>query len=47
MQHRLKYIEQELSKKRGRDLGVPVEDVKPAEDDLYIIPEHLKVLLEH
>lgn len=40
---RLKYIEQEMAKKRGRELGIVEEEVKPAEDDLYIIPEHLKV----
>ncbi|CAM6084850.1 unnamed protein product [Calypogeia fissa] len=39
----LKYVEQELAKKRGKDSGKPVEEVKPAEDELYIIPEHLKV----
>lgn len=41
--YRLKYIEQEMAKKRGRELGIVEEEVKPAEDDLYIIPEHLKV----
>lgn len=39
----LKYVEQELAKKRGRDLGIKIEESKPAEDDLYVIPEHLKV----
>lgn len=39
----LTYVEQELAKKRGRDLGVKAEDSKPLEDDLYLIPEHLKV----
>ncbi|CAK9218893.1 unnamed protein product [Sphagnum troendelagicum] len=39
----LKYIEQELAKKRGQELGMTSEEIKPAEDDLYIIPEHLKV----
>ncbi|KAJ7119191.1 hypothetical protein O6H91_Y566200 [Diphasiastrum complanatum] len=39
----LKYIEQELAKKRGRDLGTKADDLKRVEDDLYIIPEHLKV----
>ncbi|BBN18644.1 hypothetical protein MPTK1_8g04210 [Marchantia polymorpha subsp. ruderalis] len=39
----LKYVEQELAKQRGREYGVVPEEVKPAEDDLYIIPEHLKV----
>ncbi len=42
---RLKYIEQELAKKRGQELGMTSEEIKPAEDDLYIIPEHLKVWL--
>lgn len=40
-------MEQELAKKRGKDSGKPVEEVKPAEDELYIIPEHLKVTSEH
>lgn len=39
----LTYVEQELAKKRGRDLGNKAEDSKPLEDDLYVIPEHLKV----
>ncbi|MCO5570690.1 hypothetical protein L7F22_024417 [Adiantum nelumboides] len=39
----LTYVEQELAKKRGRDLGIKPEDSKPLEDDLYVIPEHLKV----
>eukprot|EP00250_Pteridium_aquilinum_P011536 c20136_g1_i1 orf=679-1476(-) len=39
----LTYVEQELAKKRGRDLGIKTEDSKPLEDDLYVIPEHLKV----
>lgn len=40
----LKYIEQELAKKRGRELGIVAEDVKAEEvNDLYITPEHLKV----
>lgn len=43
---RLKYIEQELAKKRGKSIDVndQVEnDLKHAEDELYKIPEHLKV----
>jgi len=39
----LKYIEQEMAKKRGRELGIVTEEVKAPEDDLYITPEHLKV----
>ncbi|KAL6525845.1 Protein COP1 SUPPRESSOR 2 [Orobanche minor] len=42
----LRYVEQELAKKRGKnmDLENQVEnDVKRAEDELYTIPEHLKV----
>lgn len=39
----LKYIEQEMAKKRGRELGIVAEEVKAPEDDLYITPEHLKV----
>lgn len=44
--NRLKYVEQELAKKRGKsiDAANPVEnDLKRAEDELYVIPEHLKV----
>ncbi|XP_023549511.1 protein COP1 SUPPRESSOR 2 [Cucurbita pepo subsp. pepo] len=42
----LKYIEQELAKKRGRTLETvegAENDLKQAEDELYKIPEHLKV----
>ncbi|RYR39523.1 hypothetical protein Ahy_A09g045076 isoform E [Arachis hypogaea] len=42
----VKYIEQELAKKRGRkiDEADQVEnELKRAEDELYKIPEHLKV----
>ncbi|EXB44482.1 hypothetical protein L484_013901 [Morus notabilis] len=42
----LKYVEQELAKKRGRkvDETDQVEsDLKRAEDELYKIPDHLKV----
>lgn len=42
----LRYVEQELAKKRGRNIGVENEvetDIKRAEDELYEIPEHLKV----
>ncbi|KAK3002164.1 hypothetical protein RJ639_021702 [Escallonia herrerae] len=42
----VRYVEQELAKKRGKhkDLINQVEnDIKHAEDELYKIPEHLKV----
>ncbi|XP_077218663.1 integrator complex subunit-like protein [Tasmannia lanceolata] len=42
----LKYVEQELAKKRGKNIDAnnQVEnDLKRAEDELYAIPEHLKV----
>ncbi|CAN4106553.1 unnamed protein product [Withania somnifera] len=42
----LRYVEQELAKKRGKNVDVvdQVEnEVKRAEDELYKIPEHLKV----
>ncbi|XP_038877898.1 protein COP1 SUPPRESSOR 2 [Benincasa hispida] len=41
----LKYIEQELAKKRGRTVETEAaeNDLKQAEDELYKIPEHLKV----
>lgn len=39
----LKYIEQEMAKKRGRETSEVGEEVKPPEVDLYVIPEHLKV----
>jgi len=32
-----------MAKKRGRELGIVVEEAKAPEDDLYITPEHLKV----
>lgn len=43
---RLKYVEQELAKKRGKNIDVNdqvANDLKHAEDELYKIPEHLKV----
>lgn len=43
---RLKYVEHELAKKRGKkiDTSDQVEnDLKRAEDELYKIPDHLKV----
>ncbi|CAN6467136.1 unnamed protein product [Victoria cruziana] len=42
----LKYVEQELAKKRGKNVRTSNQadkEAKPAEDELYIIPEHLKV----
>ncbi|KAI6697673.1 hypothetical protein NL676_017792 [Syzygium grande] len=42
----VKYVEQELAKKRGRSVNESDQvesDVKNAEDELYKIPEHLKV----
>ncbi|KAF3633896.1 putative myricetin O-methyltransferase-like [Capsicum annuum] len=43
---RLRYVEQELAKKRGKNVDVADQvenEVKRAEDELYKIPEHLKV----
>lgn len=39
----LKYVEQELAKKRGKQIGKNTEETKPPEDDLYVVPDHLKV----
>lgn len=42
----LKYVEQQLAKKRGRNIDAANQvenDLKRAEDELYKIPEHLKV----
>ncbi|XP_065850748.1 protein COP1 SUPPRESSOR 2 [Euphorbia lathyris] len=42
----LQYVEQELAKKRGKNIGGADQaenELKSAEDELYIIPEHLKV----
>ncbi|XP_058114742.1 protein COP1 SUPPRESSOR 2 [Magnolia sinica] len=42
----LKYVEQELAKKRGKSIDATDQienDLKSAEDELYVIPEHLKV----
>ncbi|KAK4372381.1 hypothetical protein RND71_007765 [Anisodus tanguticus] len=42
----LRYVEQELAKKRGKNVDVADQaenEVKRAEDELYKIPEHLKV----
>lgn len=40
---RLKYVEQELAKRRGVNVGTVVEDKMSAEDELYRVPDHLKV----
>lgn len=40
------YVEQELAKKRGRQIDTADQidnDLKRAEDELYKVPEHLKV----
>ncbi|XP_058075540.1 outer plastidial membrane protein porin-like [Magnolia sinica] len=42
----LKYVEQELSKKRGKSIDATDQienDLQSAEDELYVIPEHLKI----
>ncbi|KAJ6320077.1 hypothetical protein OIU77_010575 [Salix suchowensis] len=42
----LKYVEQELAKKRGKNIDATDQvetELKRAEDELYKIPEHLKV----
>ncbi|PIA60569.1 hypothetical protein AQUCO_00300217v1 [Aquilegia coerulea] len=42
----LKYVEQELAKKRGKNIDEAEQienDLKRAEDELYVIPDHLKV----
>lgn len=44
--NRVKYIEQELAKKRGRNIDEADQvenELKRAEDELYKIPDHLKV----
>nr|XP_043610618.1 protein COP1 SUPPRESSOR 2 [Erigeron canadensis] len=44
--HMLRYVEQELAKKKGKKIDEPDQvenDIKRAEDELYKIPEHLKV----
>lgn len=43
---RLRYVEQELAKKRGKtidDADQVENEIKHAEDELYKIPEHLRV----
>uniref|UniRef100_A0A7N0UG72 Uncharacterized protein n=1 Tax=Kalanchoe fedtschenkoi TaxID=63787 RepID=A0A7N0UG72_KALFE len=42
----VKYVEKELAKKKGKNIDATNEvenDLKNAEDELYKIPEHLKV----
>lgn len=44
--YRVNYVEQELAKKRGRKIDTTDQvesELKRAEDELYKIPEHLKV----
>lgn len=43
---RLRYVEQELAKRRGKNIDEANQvenEIKHAEDELYKIPEHLKV----
>lgn len=43
---RLRYVEQELAKKKGKtidEVDKIENDIKRAEDELYKIPDHLKV----
>lgn len=43
---RVKYVEKELAKKKGKNIDAVNEvenDLKNAEDELYRIPDHLKV----
>lgn len=47
--NRVKYVEQELAKKRGRtieSMDQVENELKRAEDELYKIPDHLKVTLD-
>lgn len=47
---RLRYVEQELAKKRGKNIDAENQvenEVKRAEDELYKIPENLKVSDDH
>jgi hypothetical protein len=47
LNNRVKYVEQELAKKRGRQIEATDQvenELKRAEDELYKIPDHLKVI---
>ncbi|XP_072975871.1 protein COP1 SUPPRESSOR 2 [Typha angustifolia] len=39
----LKYVEQELAKKRGKKIDANEKDEKDQVDELYVVPDHLKV----
>jgi len=39
----LKYVEQELAKRRGESVDSGDKEEKDPVDELYIVPEHLKV----
>lgn len=44
--YRVKYIEQELAKKRGKNINATEQsenELTLAEEELYKIPDHLKV----
>ena len=46
--NRVNYVEQELAKKRGRTIESTDQvenELRRAEDELYKIPDHLKVTL--
>lgn len=41
----MRYVENELLKKRGRMIQVDDKDDKDQVDELYVVPDHLKVCL--
>lgn len=41
--NRLKYVEQELAKRRGKSVDSGDKEEKDQVDELYVVPEHLKV----
>ena len=41
----MRYVENELLKKRGKTIEVNDKDDKDEVDELYVVPDHLKVCL--
>lgn len=42
---RMRYVEQELAKRRGKKVDAGEEEDKDQVDELYVVPDHLKVCI--
>jgi hypothetical protein len=42
----MRYVEQELAKRRGKEVDASQKEDKDQVDELYVVPDHLKVCLK-